>query len=157
MSSGDDLVGTMLAETYEVTKLLGRGGMGTVWEANHTRLPGRRVAIKMLHADGTDNPEALIRFRREATILSRLGHANIVEVIDFNVAADGQPYLVLELLEGETLGVTGPSSSASRRVSVRSVALPMSGFPWQVEGTVAAYAQDPTDVHRTDNGGQKPR
>ncbi len=96
-------IGAVVAETYQVTRLLGRGGMGAVWEASHLRLPGKKVAIKVLHADVAADPEALARFRREAEIASRLGHPNIVEVHDFNSLPDGQPYLVLELLVGESL------------------------------------------------------
>src|SRR5688500_16442618 len=96
-------VGSVVAETYQVTRLLGRGGMGSVWEANHLRLPGKRVAIKVLNTDASADPEALLRFRREAEIASRLGHPNIIEVHDFNLLPGGQPYLVLELLLGESL------------------------------------------------------
>ena len=96
-------IGAVVADTYQVTRLLGRGGMGAVWEAAHLRLPGKKVAIKVLHADVAADPEALARFRREAEIASRLGHPNIVEVHDFNSLPDGQPYLVLELLIGESL------------------------------------------------------
>jgi serine/threonine-protein kinase len=96
-------VGAVVADTYQVTRLLGRGGMGSVWEASHLRLPGKRVAIKVLHADIAADHEALARFRREAEIATRLGHPNIVEVHDFNTLPDGKPYLVLELLVGESL------------------------------------------------------
>jgi eukaryotic-like serine/threonine-protein kinase len=96
-------VGSVVADTYQVTRLLGRGGMGAVWEAAHLRLPGKKVAIKVLHADIAGDQEALARFKREAEIASRLGHPNIVEVHDFNSLPDGQPYLVLELLVGESL------------------------------------------------------
>src|SRR5262245_7460912 len=95
--------GRVVADTYQVTRLLGRGGMGSVWEANHLRLPGKRVAIKVLNADVAADQEALARFRREAEIATRLGHPNIVEVHDFNTLPGGQPYLVLELLVGESL------------------------------------------------------
>ncbi|HTM22194.1 MAG TPA: serine/threonine-protein kinase, partial [Kofleriaceae bacterium] len=96
-------VGTMLAGTYRVTHLLGRGGMGSVWVAEHTRLPGKKVAIKVLHRDVAADEESLARFRREAEIATRLGHPNIVEVHDFNLLEDGTPYLVLELLQGQDL------------------------------------------------------
>lgn len=95
--------GSIVAGTYEVVRMLGRGGMGAVWEAHHTRLPGKRVAIKVLHASVAEDPEALARFRREAEIACRLGHPNIVEVHDFNKLEDGSPYLILELLEGTSL------------------------------------------------------
>jgi serine/threonine-protein kinase len=95
--------GSVVADTYRVTRLLGRGGMGSVWEADHLRLPGKRVAIKILNTDAAADQEALARFRREAEIATRLGHPNIIEVHDFNLLPGGQPYLVLELLVGESL------------------------------------------------------
>jgi len=96
-------VGTLIADTYEIKRLLGRGGMGTVWEASHARLPGKRVAIKVLHPEVAKDAESLARFRREAEIASRIGHPNIVDVHDFNELADGTPYLILEYLEGMAL------------------------------------------------------
>jgi serine/threonine protein kinase len=94
--------GTVIADTYEITRLLGQGGMGAVWEAKHLRLPGKRVVVKVLLFGATD-AVVLARFRREAEIGSRLGHPNIVQVLDFNTLADGTPYIVLELLQGESL------------------------------------------------------
>jgi serine/threonine-protein kinase len=96
-------VGVVVAEAYEITGLLGKGGMGAVWAARHLRLPGKRVAIKVL-LGGTDDAQALARFRREAEVASRIGHAGIVEVLDFNQLPDGTPYQVLEYLAGESLG-----------------------------------------------------
>ena len=95
-------VGSVIAETYTIEGMIGRGGMGAVFVASHARLPGKKVAIKVLHPDVAD-PESLARFRREAEIASRLGHPNIVEVHDWNQLPDGTPYLVLELLHGESL------------------------------------------------------
>lgn len=95
-------VGSVIAETYTIEGLIGRGGMGAVFLASHVRLPGKKVAIKVLHADVAD-AESLARFRREAEIASRLGHPNIVEVHDWNQLPDGTPYLVLEFLAGESL------------------------------------------------------
>jgi tRNA A-37 threonylcarbamoyl transferase component Bud32 len=94
--------GTVLNGTYRVEKLLGRGGMGRVYEASHARLP-RRFAVKVLNEDASSDKTAVARFRREAEICSGLGHPNIVEVFDFNETPDGQPYIVMELLEGEPL------------------------------------------------------
>ena len=95
-------VGSVIADTYTVEALIGRGGMGDVFLASHKRLPGKKVAIKVLHAE-LAGEEILARFQREAQIASKLGHANIVAVHDFNVMPDGTPYLVLEYLEGESL------------------------------------------------------
>ncbi len=103
VNAGGLAVGSVLGDTYELMRLIGQGGMGAVWEASHLRLPGKRVAVKVLLATISAGSEAFQRFRREAEIASRLGHANIVEVIDFNVLPSGTPYLVLELLQGESL------------------------------------------------------
>ena len=100
--SGEIGVGTVIAETYVITALLGMGGMGAVWTAEHRRLPGKRVAIKVLLGATTD-AESLARFRREAEIASRIGHPNIVEVLDFNALPSGTPYMILEYLEGDSL------------------------------------------------------
>ena len=96
--------GDLVAETYEVERLIGRGGMGEVWLASHRRLPGKRVAIKILHTSAVGlSDEAMKRFKREAEIASRIGPPNIVEVHDFNFLPSGAPYLVLEYLVGESL------------------------------------------------------
>ena len=96
------LVGRTLAETYRVVTLIGKGGMGAIYEAHHVRLQGKRYAIRILAPQFAENPELLARFRREAEIASQLGHENIVEVHDFNLS-EGQAYMVMELLDGEDL------------------------------------------------------
>ncbi len=102
-SQGSEIgLGSVLGGTYQVAGLLGKGGMGAVYAATHTRLPGKKFAIKVLHA-GAISAEAYARFRREAEIASRIGHPNIIEVIDWNTLPDGTPYLVLEFLAGEPL------------------------------------------------------
>ena len=95
-------VGSVIADTYKIEALLGRGGMGAVFLASHRRLAGKQVAIKVLHTE-LEDADIVARFRREAEIAARLNHPNIVGVIDYNVAPDGTPYLVLDYLEGETL------------------------------------------------------
>jgi hypothetical protein len=100
--AGEIGIGSTISDTYEITRLLGQGGMGAVWEARHLRLPDKRVAIKLLVGD--DVREGLFaRFQREAEITSKLGHPNIVGVLDFNTLPSGAPYIVLELLLGESL------------------------------------------------------
>lgn len=96
-------VGAVIGETYRIAGLIGRGGMGAVWAAEHLRLPGKHVAVKVLLQAAVGGEEMFQRFRREAEIASRLGHPNIVEVLDFNTLPTGQPYIVLEYLQGETL------------------------------------------------------
>ena len=95
--------GVVIAETYEIERQLGRGGMGEVWLAKHRRLAGKQVAVKVLHVDRQLPQEALGRFKREAEIAARLEHPNIVQVLDFNTLPTGQPYLVMEFLKGQSL------------------------------------------------------
>ncbi len=86
---------------YEIQSPLGAGGMGEVYRARDTRLD-RTVAIKILPAHLTDNPEAKQRFDREARAISSLNHPNICTLYDVG-HQDGTDYLVMEFLEGETL------------------------------------------------------
>jgi serine/threonine-protein kinase len=102
-ADGDLRIDSVLRNTYQIVSVLGRGGMGSVFLAQHLRLPGKQVAIKVLRSDERLGPDVHARFRREADIASRLGHPNIVEVLDFDTLEDGSPFLVLEYLRGESL------------------------------------------------------
>ena len=94
--------GQTLDGTYRLLRLVGEGGMGTVYEATHARLAGR-YAIKVLLRELSDRPEIRARFDREARITSLLQHPNVVQVIDHNTAPDGTEYLVMEYLAGDSL------------------------------------------------------
>jgi serine/threonine protein kinase len=95
-------VGELLADKYRVVRFLGEGGMGTVYEAQH-EVVGRRFAVKFLHAELAQHKEILERFKREARAAGALESENIAQVVDFGQAADGIPYMVMELLVGEDL------------------------------------------------------
>jgi serine/threonine protein kinase len=95
----DDII---LHGTYQLVRQLGYGGMGVVYEAVHTRLPGR-FAVKALLRSLLAYPEALARFAREAAIMSELRHPHVVQIVDFNVTEEHQPYFVMEFLEGQDL------------------------------------------------------
>ncbi len=86
---------------YEILAPLGAGGMGEVYRARDTKL-GRDVAVKVLPADLTTNPDALSRFEREARAVAHLSHPNILAIHDFGQQGE-TAYAVMELLEGETL------------------------------------------------------
>ncbi len=98
----DPFVGKLLGGRYRIERLLGRGGMGAVYEALQEDL-GRRVAVKVLHPYLAHDADLVARFRREAEAAARLGHANIVQVTDFGRPDDGAVFLVMELLAGAPL------------------------------------------------------
>jgi len=101
--SGVVPVGSVLDGRYRIDSVLGKGGMGRVYKGEHTGI-GKAVAIKVLHAKFGASREATQRFQREALASGRLDHPNIVGVSDFGVLEDGSLFLVMEALEGETLG-----------------------------------------------------
>jgi serine/threonine protein kinase len=86
---------------YQIIGQLGNGGMATVYKAHHPRLD-RFVAIKVMHKAFTEDAGFIARFEREAQIVAKLEHPHIVPVYDFN-ELDGQPYLVMKFIEGQTL------------------------------------------------------
>ena len=88
---------------YDVTALIGEGGMGQVWQATDTQL-NRQVALKILPDAFAADPDRLARFKREAQILASLNHPNIAAIYGIE-EADGTRALVLELVEGPTLAV----------------------------------------------------
>jgi serine/threonine-protein kinase len=98
----DPLLGRMLDEKYLLEKQLGIGGMGTVYRARHL-LIDRAVAVKVLNQRFVEDEAAQARFRREAKAAGRLQHPNAVGVTDFGTTSDGYVYIVMELLEGQTL------------------------------------------------------
>jgi len=92
----------VLARRYSLLRPLGRGGMGLVYEAHDNQLD-RRVAVKLMHRELVESPEATARFRREAKAAAGLSHPNIVTVHDFGIDAEQGAYLVMELLQGVAL------------------------------------------------------
>ncbi|HSY23289.1 MAG TPA: protein kinase, partial [Polyangiaceae bacterium] len=89
-----DLVGRTVAAKYVIRRVLGQGGMGTVFEAEHSAI-GRLVALKVLHPSRARRRDAIRRFHREARAAAAIGHPNICEVYDLGSLEDGSPYLVM--------------------------------------------------------------
>lgn len=128
--------GQIVAEKYRVDAIVGTGGMGVVAAATHLDL-GQRVAIKFLREA---SPEALARFHREARLLVKLKSAHVARVFDVGELDEETPFIVMELLEGEDLGV----------IQKRSGALPVTQVvDWVLEAICAiAEAHAHGMVHR---------
>ncbi len=93
--------GTRL-DAYEIVRPLGKGGMGEVWLATEVRL-GRKVALKLLPAELTGDPIRVQRFEQEARAASALNHPNVCHIYALGETPDGQHYIAMELVEGDTL------------------------------------------------------
>jgi eukaryotic-like serine/threonine-protein kinase len=127
-----DLVGQVLADRYRVIRPIAAGGMGVLFEVENTRI-GRRFALKTLSSATAARPDSLARFRREAEIVARLHHPNIVAIVDWDALPGGAPFYVMELLEGEDL--------ASR--------IGRGPVPWPELGLVASQAMSAlAEAHR---------
>ena len=100
----DPLLGTVVGEAFRIVRPIGEGGTARVYEARHVRLESKRFAIKVLHGYFASQANVVARFAREAEAASAIRHPGIVEVHDVDRMADGRPYLVTELLEGEDFG-----------------------------------------------------
>ena len=94
--------GTLIDGKYRLEALLGKGGMGIVWRAEHAHLHGS-IAIKFLLDRFRAKPQVIERFRQEATVMGELGHPNIVRVYDISSASSDMPYLTMELLQHGSL------------------------------------------------------
>lgn len=98
----DQLIGTKLADRYLIMSVIGHGGMGVVYKARH-ELMDRIVAIKMLQSQLISDSMSVKRFQQEAKAASKLKHPNVITLYDFGVSPTGQPYLVMDYLEGISL------------------------------------------------------
>ena len=138
-----DLVGAILSRKYSLKRLIGTGGMGAVYEAQHTQPPeggDGKVAIKVLAIDYVTDKDIKNRFVDEGLMCQRLIHPNIVRVFDVGTAEDGTPYIVMELLEGVPLSAYTRSGG---RVPLAQAGIILQGI---LAGLGAAHAQG--IVHR---------
>jgi serine/threonine-protein kinase len=99
---GNDRTGQVLGEKYRLARLVGEGGMGAVYEAQHLVVK-RRFAVKLLRPELAKNTEVIARFRREAEAAGALESEHVAAVTDFGEAPDGAPYIVMEFLVGESV------------------------------------------------------
>jgi serine/threonine-protein kinase len=116
----DALVGTTVDGRYEVLRILGEGGMGTVYGVRHVTL-GRPAALKVLRSDLAQEGELAARFLQEAQATAAIKHPGVVSILDFGRLPDGRPYFVMEQLEGRTLADAihqGGPAPAARAVGI---------------------------------------
>lgn len=102
-SDSENLVGRTLLDRYEITRKIGQGGMGVVYEATH-KLIGKRVAIKVLLDKYAGREQIVARLEQEARLASSIGHEHIIDITDFGRTADDRTFVVMEYLEGQSLG-----------------------------------------------------
>jgi len=102
IAQGEVLVIDQRFGSYRVVRKLGEGGMGCVYEAVHDEI-GKRVAIKVLHATYSREPEIRARFLSEARAVNLVQHPGLVSIFDYGCTADDAAYLIMEFLQGETL------------------------------------------------------
>jgi serine/threonine-protein kinase len=100
--TGHLATGEVVAERYRIARLLGEGGMGAVYLAEHVHMR-KRFALKVLHADFGDSPEVIARFEREAVAAGHIEHPHVAAATDFGRLADGSFFLVLEYVAGRSL------------------------------------------------------
>ena len=132
-------VGQVFNKKYTLGRLIGSGGMATVYEATHRN--GHRVAIKILHADVSASEDLRARFLREGYVANKVEHPGAVRVLDDDTAEDGSVFLVMDLLEGETL------DARTKRFGGRLPALDVCTLAYEVLDVLAA-AHDKGVVHR---------
>jgi len=98
----EPLVGVVISDRYKIVRLIGEGGMGAVYQAEHTHMH-KRLAIKVLHPEMSHLSEVVARFEREAMAASHIDHPNVATATDFGKLDDGSFFLVLEYVEGTSL------------------------------------------------------
>src|SRR5579863_4747195 len=104
----ESLVGHIISGRYFIERVIGEGGMGAVYQAEHTHMH-KRLAVKVLHPEMSRLPEVVARFEREAMAAAHIEHPNVAAATDFGKLDDGSFFLVLEYVEGKSLRDTADS------------------------------------------------
>jgi len=110
-------IGDRVTASIRLVRELGSGGMGSVWIADHEALQ-TQVVVKFMHASLADDKESLLRFSREAAAAANVKSPHVVQVLDYGLAADGAPFIVMELLEGCDLATHRARVGAMRPAEV---------------------------------------
>jgi serine/threonine-protein kinase len=150
--------GDVIGGKYGLLRLLGEGGMGSVWVAENMALKAN-VALKLIRADVAE-ASANERFLSEARLAARLQHAAIVRVFDFGKTELDEPYIVMELLEGETLGQRLSRLGAIDAVELCQTLLPIIDALHSAHGHGVIHRDlkpDNVFIAKTDGGGMQPK
>ena len=118
MAAAQVEAGDLLGGKYRVERVLGAGGMGVVVAARHTQL-GQRVALKLMLKEALADPANAERFAREARAAVRLQSPHTARVLDVGKLKNGEPYMVMEYLDGQDLGKSSAPESSTRWSSPR--------------------------------------
>jgi serine/threonine-protein kinase len=102
VTSGSDLVGQLIDDRYYIEQRLGEGGMGEVYVAHQVRT-GRKCALKLMHRSMTQDPDAVGRFRREASSACAISHPHVATIFDSGETSDRRPYFAMEFVDGRSL------------------------------------------------------
>src|SRR5258708_4370443 len=101
----DENLGRIVNKKFKIIELIGQGGMGSVYFAEDITRPGANVAIKMLHAELSEDKLSVMRFQQEASAASDLSHPNLIKQYDYGMIDGKTPFLVMEYLEGDSLSI----------------------------------------------------
>ncbi len=101
-AASEEIIGSVIADRYHITKKLGEGGMGAVYLGEHVKM-GRKSAIKVITQSMSSDAEAIARFNREAANAAQINHPNVCGIYDFGETSEGLIYLAMEFIEGEAL------------------------------------------------------
>ncbi|MBK7828265.1 serine/threonine-protein kinase [Nannocystis sp.] len=121
----ETLVGSLLGERYKLLRLIGQGGMGAVYLAEHVVI-GKQIAVKVLSPDYSRNPGDVQRFLQEARAASLIRHDHVVDIADFGRSPQGHAYIVMEYLEGEDLARTLQTVGVMKWFRVSNIILQIS-------------------------------
>ena len=153
--SPDPMIGTLLDGRYLLLSLLGEGGMGHVYRANHV-LMDKPVAVKLIHAELAHMEDVAKRFEREAKSSSRLTDPHCITVTDFGRTDDGTLFLVMEVLEGDDLDVRLEEQGALPvNEALRIISQILKGLAHAHEQGVVHRDLKPENVFLVDHGGEK--
>lgn len=147
--------GQVIDGKYRIVRELGAGGMGAVYEGENVRI-GRRVAIKVLHAEAAHAPDLRRRFEREARVAAKIGSPNICDVLDLGDLPTGHAYLVMEYLEGEGLDslLTRVERLPAKEIAPIVVQL-LDGLSAMHGANIVHRDLKPANVFLTDSGGRE--